>query len=136
MGGLYEVTVEAGQDIRETVAGYVLRMGWDEAYISGAVGSVIDMAFTAPIEDKLPLKTASAAVEGAAEVVSLVGEVMKRERMDEALKAVYPDKESPLFVHIHIACAYRGGNVRGGGLAAGKAFRALRIFMMPVEGKG
>lgn len=133
MGGLYEVTVKAGQDIRETVAAYVLKMGWDEAYISGGVGSVTGMAFTTPIEDKLPLKTASETAEGAAEVVSLVGEVMKRERMDEALKAVYPDKESPLFVHIHVSCAYRGGSVRGGGLAAGKAFRSLRIFMTPVE---
>lgn len=50
------------------------------------------MAFTTPVEDKLPLKTASVAVEGAAEVISFTGEVMKRERMDPALEAVYPTR--------------------------------------------
>ena len=132
MRGVYELTVNSGEDIKETIVSYILEQKWEEAYISGAIGSVIGMAFTTPVEDKLPLKTASVAVEGAAEVISFTGEVMKRERMDPALEAVYPDNTCPLFVHIHVGCAYRGGNVRGGGLAAGKAFRSLRIFMVPI----
>lgn len=57
---------------------------------------------------------------------------MKRERMDPAFEKIYPDKKSPLFVHIHVSCAYKGGVVRGGGLAGGKAFRSLRVFMLPL----
>ncbi len=133
MSLIYEVTVEAGQDIKEVITAYVLKQGWSSVYISGAVGSVIDMAYTTPVRDELPLKTASRAREGAAEMLSFTGEVMTRDRMDPALESVYPDKESPLFVHIHVSCAYKGGNVDGGGLAAGKAFRSLRVFMIPLE---
>jgi predicted DNA-binding protein with PD1-like motif len=130
---LFEVTVKSGEDIKETIVNFILEHQWEEAYISGAVGSVIHMAFTTPLLDTLPLKTTKQTVEGAAEVLSFVGEVMKREYMDPALESVYPDKDSPLFVHIHVACAYRGGKVTGGGLAAGKAFRTLRIFLTPIE---
>lgn len=135
MSMIYEVTVESGQDIKGVITDYVLERGWTSAYISGAVGSVIDMAYTTPVRDELPLKTASRAREGAAEMLSFTGEVMTRERMDPALERIYPDKECPLFVHIHVSCAYKGGNVDGGGLAAGRAFRSLRVFMIPLDVK-
>ena len=132
MGQIYEVTVKAGEDIKAVVTDYVLGQGWESVYITGAVGSVIGMSYTTPVRDQLPLVTASQPAEGAAEVLSLTGEVMKREKMDPALQSVYKDTECPLFVHIHISCAHRHGSVRGGGLAAGKAFRSLRIFMTPL----
>ena len=157
MSRIYEVTVEAGQDLKGGITDYVLKQGWTSVYISGAVGSVIDMAYTTPVRDELPLKTVSRARAGAAEMLSFTGEVMTRERMDPALESIYPDKECPLFVHIHVSCAYNSGesqtlrsgeccgespslrsgeccgNVYGGGLAAGKAFRSLRVFMIPLE---
>ena len=132
MGQIYEVTVKAGEDIKAVVTDYVLGQGWESVYITGAVGSVIGMSYTTPVRDQLPLVTASQPAEGAAEVLSLTGEVMKREKMDPALQNVYKDTECPLFVHIHISCAHRDGSVRGGGPAAGKAFRSLRIFMTPL----
>ena len=131
MGQIYEVTVKAGEDIKAVVTDYVLGQGWESVYITGAVGSVIGMSYTTPVRDQLPLVTASQPAEGAAEVLSLTGEVMKREKMDPALQSVYKDTECPLFVHIHISCAHRDGSVRGVGLAAGNAFRSLRIFMTP-----
>lgn len=130
---VYEVTVGGGENIKKVITDYVLEKQWENVYICGAVGSVIHMAYTTPIRDELPLRTCTCAVEGAAEVVAFTGEVMKRERMDPALETVYPDKESPLFVHIHMGCAHLGGEVRGGGLAEGKAFRSLRVFMIPLE---
>ena len=132
MGQIYEVTVKAGEDIKAVVTDYVLGQGWESVYITGAVGSVIGMSYTTPVRDQLPLVTASQPAEGAAEVLSLTGEGMKREKMDPALQSVYKDTECPLFVHIHISCAHRDGSVRGGGLAAGNAFRSLRIFMTPL----
>lgn len=53
--------------------------------------------------------------------------------MDEDLKAVYPKTDSPLFIHIHASCARAGGQVMGGGLRGGRAFRKLRIFVRPVQ---
>lgn len=133
MEKLYDITIPAGDDIRKAIETYVLDMGWEEAAVLGAVGSVQDMVFTTPVENQLPLKTAPTPCYGAAEILSFSGEIMKREKMDPALAAVYPDKTSPLFVHIHASCATAGGHVCGGGLCKGKAFRALRVFMVPLE---
>ena len=132
MNKVFEVTVGPGQDIKKKITEYVIRQNWSDVYISGAVGSVTEMAFRTPVSDRLPLKTHVDTVPGAAEVLSFTGEVMRQERMDPALREIYPDKDCPLFVHIHISCAYSGGEVRGGGLAEGKGFRSLRVFLIPL----
>ena len=95
-------------------------------------GFWIDIVFTTHVEDTLPLKTVSTPVSDAAELLSFTGEIMKKERMDPALASIYKD-EGPLFVHIHASCATAGGHVCGGGLAGGKAFRAVRVFLVPLE---
>jgi len=130
---LKEVTVSAGEDIKKVVTDFILVNGWKQVYVTGAVGSVIDMAFTTPIQNHLPLKVVSLPVSGAGEMLSMVGEIMPREIMDPDLKDIYPDKDSPLFVHLHACIATTGGHVSGGGLKAGKAFRSLRVFILPLE---
>ena len=132
MKNVFEMTVRSGEDIREAIARFVLEKGWSSVMIPCAIGSVIDMVFTTPVENTLPLRTAKTPVSSAAELLSFTGEVMKKERMDPALAAVYKD-DGPLFVHIHASCATAGGHVAGGGLAGGKAFRAVRVFLVPLE---
>ena len=132
MKGIFEVTVKSGEDIRGAIERFVLQKGWSSVIIPCAIGSVIDMVFTTPVENTLPLKTARTPVSGAAELLSFTGEIMKKERMDPALASIYKD-EGPLFVHIHASCATAGGHVSGGGLAGGKAFRAVRVFLVPLE---
>lgn len=133
MEGLYEVTVLRDEDVRQVISDFVLARGWDEAFIVGAVGSIIDSAYNAPIDNSIPMNLVVTEVPGAAEVVSFTGEIMKREYMDPDLARVYPDKTSTLFVHIHASCAKGGGTVVGGGLVRGRAFRALRVFMTPIR---
>lgn len=133
---LFEVTVGRGEDIKAVITGFILEHHWKNVYITGAVGSVIDMVFTAPIQNHLPLRCGKTPVSGAAEIISMCGEVMPIEFMDPDLEDIYPDKDSPLFVHIHAACATAGGHVFGGGLSGGRAFRSLRVFMIPLDGDG
>jgi len=133
MNGLYEITVKRGEDIRQAVSDFILEKDWDQVFIVGAVGSIIDSAYNAPVDNSIPMNLVTNECPGAAEVLSFSGEVMKRERMDANLAKVYKDKTSPLFVHIHASCATGEGKVYGGGLVKGKAFRALRIFMIPLE---
>lgn len=135
MSILYDVIIPTGEDIRNTISDYVLEKGWEEVAILGAVGSVRDMTFTTPVENELPLKTGSTPCYGAAEILSFSGEIMKREKMDPELERIYTDKNNPLFVHIHASCATAGGHVCGGGLKKGKAFRELRVFLMPMGSK-
>lgn len=130
---LYDIMIAGGENIRDKITEYVLQAGWEEAVILGAVGSVEELEFTAPVENELPLRTGTTPCHGAAEILSFSGEIMKREKMDPALEAVYPDKSSPLFVHIHASCAVAGGHVCGGGLQGGRAFRALRVFITPLD---
>jgi Predicted DNA-binding protein with PD1-like DNA-binding motif len=133
MKNLQEVTVPMGKDIKKVITEFILQNGWKQVYIIGAVGSVIDMVFTTPIQNYLPLKVSSVPVHGAGEILTMTGEVMPIEMMDPDLKDVYPDQDSPLFAHIHASFAVAGGHVFGGGLKSGKAFRSLRIFMLPLD---
>lgn len=132
---IYDFIIEKDKDIKKGIVSYVLEKGWDEALVLGAVGSVKDMLFTTPICDSLPLRTCKNSVPGAGEILSFTGEIMERAKMDPELKDVYKDTECPLFVHIHASMAAKNGVVAGGGLAGGKAFRALRVFIVPVSQK-
>lgn len=134
MPEIFEVTVRSGEDICKTISDFVTAHGWQNVMIPAAIGSVIGMEFTDPIRDELPLRCAVTPYHAAAELLSFTGEIMKRECADPALLEVYPDKVSPLIVHIHASCATAGGHVAGGGLRAGKAFRSVRIFMIPLDG--
>lgn len=132
MKGLYEVTVDRGEDIRQVLSDYILEKNWEEVFIVGAIGSIIDSAYNAPADNRIPMNLVTVECPEAAELLSFHGEVMKRERMDENLAKVYRDKTSPLFIHIHASCAAGGGAMYGGGLVKGRAFRSIRIFMIPL----
>lgn len=128
-----EVFVDQGQDIRKTIEAFVIEKGWKEVIVVNAIGSVKDLILAAPISNELPLKVGRTPCYGAAEILSFTGEVMVKEKMDPQLRQVYPDTDSPLFIHIHASCARAGGLVMGGGLWGGTAFRSLRVFLRPIE---
>ena len=128
-----EVFVDQGQDIRKAIEAFVIEKGWKEVIVVNAIGSVKDLILAAPISNELPLKVGRTPCYGAAEILSFTGEVMVKEKMDPQLRQVYPDTDSPLFIHIHASCARAGGLVMGGGLWGGTAFRSLRVFLWPVE---
>ncbi|MGM9582148.1 MAG: PPC domain-containing DNA-binding protein [Phascolarctobacterium sp.] len=126
---LEELVIDKGQDILQSLENFVLSKGWDNVAVVAAVGSVKDLLFATPIANELPLKIATTPCFGAAEILSFSGEIMTKELMDPQLRQVYPHKDSPLFVHIHASCARSGGQVMGGGLWGGTAFRSLRVFL-------
>lgn len=128
-----EVFVDQGQDIRKTIEAFVIEKGWKEVIVVNAIGSVKDLILAAPIRNELPLKVGRTPCYGAAEILSFTGEIMVKDRMDPQLRQVYPDTGSPLFIHIHASCARAGGQVMGGGLWGGTAFRSLRVFLRPLE---
>lgn len=128
-----EVFIDQGQDIRKTIEAFVIEKGWKEVIVVNAIGSVKDLILAAPISNELPLKVGRTPCYGAAEILSFTGEVMVKEKMDPQLRQVYPDTDSPLFIHIHASCARAGGLVMGGGLWGGTAFRSLRVFLRPME---
>ena len=128
-----EVFVDQGQDIRKTIEAFVIEKGWKEVIVVNAIGSVKDLILAAPIRNERPLKVGRTPCYGAAEILSFTGEIMVKDRMDPQLRQVYPDTDSPLFIHIHASCARAGGQVMGGGLWGGTAFRSLRVFLRPLE---
>lgn len=130
---IYEVTIKQGEDIKKRITEFILEQGWKNVYVTGAIGSVIAVELTTPCRNYLPLRCSRRKVEDAAEIIQLCGEVLPIECMDSELEEIYPDKNSPLFVHLHAAVAVSGGTVFGGGLGSGKAFRALRVFMIPLN---
>lgn len=128
-----EVTVKAGEDILQTLEDFVIERQWETVVVSNAIGSVKDLLLATPARNELPLKIMTTPCYGAGEILTFTGEIMVKERMDPLLREVYPNRESPLFIHIHASCARPGGQVVGGGLWGGKALRELRIFLLVLD---
>lgn len=125
----HELIVEKNEDIKEAINKFVLEKGWESAYISGAIGSIRDVELTTPINMNIPPKVETFSTEGPAEVLAFVGEIMKMEKMDPALKGIYSSDGQSLFIHIHASIALAGSKVYGGGFKIGKAFRKLKIYI-------
>lgn len=130
MESLLQVLVPSGASIKKTIMDYLLAHNLTNVYIIGAIGSAKNVRIAAPVEPELPLRTVEVPFPVACEIVGFTGEVMVWEDVDSVIKAMYPDKEDPLFLHIHVAAALAGGHVFGGGFRGGEAFRSLRVFMV------
>lgn len=130
-GQIHELIVERDQDVKAAVEAFVLEKGWQNAYISGAIGSVYGVVFTAPVDSSYPPRVERTAVNGPGEMLAFTGEVMTMDRMDPALKNVYKG-DGPLFIHIHASMAVAGAHVYGGGFQAGRAFRSLKVYIQEV----
>lgn len=132
MQELLQLVIPSGMDIKKSLMDFLIGQGVREVYIIGAIGSAKDVCIAAPVEPQLPLRTVDVPFPVACEVVGFTGEVMGWDSVDPSLAAMFPDRSDPLFLHIHIAAALAGGHVFGGGFRGGKAFRSLRVFMLPL----
>ncbi|AEV29502.1 putative DNA-binding protein with PD1-like DNA-binding motif [Sphaerochaeta pleomorpha str. Grapes] len=132
MENLFQLVVPAGADIMGCILDFLADHKLTSVYIIGAIGSAKNIRVAAPVENDLPLRCVEIPFHSSCEIVGFTGEVMEWGCVDTELAAMYPDKDSPLFVHIHVAAASAGGHVFGGGFRGGKAFRSLRIFMLSV----
>lgn len=54
MSEVCELIIGRGQDIKSAIEAFILEKGWDNVYISGAIGSVCEARFTAPCQRRLP----------------------------------------------------------------------------------
>ncbi|HHX70194.1 MAG: PPC domain-containing DNA-binding protein [Miniphocaeibacter sp.] len=120
------------EDIKEKIEEFMQEKNWDEAYISGGIGSVKDLLFTAPKNKILPPVVEKTLIEGPGELVSIVGEIMPIEKIDESLKAIYKDEESDFFIHLHASVGLKDGKVYGGGLHKGRTFRGLKLYIQEI----
>ncbi|NLJ63765.1 MAG: DNA-binding protein [Christensenellaceae bacterium] len=131
--GFHEIKIKSGENIREIINAYVVEHKITHAFIAGAVGSVSDMVFNAPDSSSFPIKPVSTPVSGPAEVLAFSGEVIPKEEMDETMKRIYHDDPYDLFIHVHAAVGVAGANVYGGALLEGKVFRALSVYILPIN---
>ena len=54
MGQVCELIVGKDQDIKAAIEAFVLEKGWQNVYISGAIGSVYGLEFTTPADSSYP----------------------------------------------------------------------------------
>ncbi len=125
-----EMTVERGEDIKQSIVDYLAANKIKTALFLNAIGSAKDLVIANPEQHELPLTPSQTTFREACEVVSLSGEAMPWEECDPMLAKVFPDRDLPLFLHLHVSAAIAGGHTFSGGLWGGTAFRSLRVFMM------
>lgn len=133
MSKVYQIMVNKDEDIKEVITKYVLEKGWDNAYISGAIGSTHNAKLKTPNSLAYPPQTSTTDCYMPCEVLAFTGEIMAKNKMPEDLKEVYVDDGCPLFVHIHASLSATGAHVYGGGFHGGQAFRGLKVYIQPME---
>ncbi|QUH29236.1 PPC domain-containing DNA-binding protein [Vallitalea guaymasensis] len=126
---LYILNIPRNGDIKNEIIDFVLKKGWEKAYISGAIGSVTDICMVNPQNDNIPPNLKGETISGPSEILSFSGEVMKKKYMSNIMKKIYTDDDKPYFIHIHISCSTKGQKVYGGGLRKCTAFLGLKIFL-------
>ncbi len=131
MGQVHELIIGKDQEIKSAIEAFVLEKGWQNVYISGAIGSVYGVEFTAPVDSSYPPRVERTFCQGPAEMLAFTGEVMAMDRMDPALKGIYKG-DGPLFIHIHGSVAVAGAHVYGGGFQNGRAFRSLKVYLQEI----
>lgn len=131
MNPVHTVIIGRNENIKSGIMDFMVNNGWETAYISGAVGSVIDVSLTTPISAEFPPKVQTTQLEGPGEILAFTGEVMPLDSVDPTLPFV-PD-DGPLFIHIHASIACAGAKVSGGGLRDGKAWRSLKVYIQKIS---
>lgn len=127
----YEWIIERDEDLRIRLDQYMLASGFQHIFISGAVGSMRDITLAAPGEFTIPPRLVMTECLGPAEITSFAGDVYLRHLAPQDELFLDPENDSPLFAHIHMSCAIAGGQTIGGGLRRGKAFRRIKLFVVP-----
>ncbi|MDR0823368.1 MAG: DNA-binding protein [Endomicrobium sp.] len=127
MSSQYQIIVKKDEEVRGTINSFIQQIGWKNAYISGAIGSIYDAKYVMPSGAVYPPPLDIIAVAMPGEILSFTGEILPIEQVPPHLLPVYNIKEN-FFAHIH-ASAAAGGHVYGGGLLGAKAFRSVNIFI-------
>lgn len=129
---VYELIIGSNEDVRRCIDEYIVARGWEHVYISGAIGSLCEVTFSAPVTATLPPEVALTQFVGAAEVTSFLGYTYKRSLAPPDELKLDPQNDSPLYVHIHISCGITGAYSLAGGFRGGKTLRAMNIYMIPI----
>lgn len=120
--------MERGQQVKAEIEKYLKSQEIKRCFIVGAIGSVMDVRLSVPIDAQFPPTVERYAFEGPGEVVSFIGEIMEKSEMDPALRNVYGADPSDYFIHIHASVAFEDAVVRGGGFVDAKVFRGLTLL--------
>lgn len=132
-GKIYIIKYGENEDIKSGIKKFMKDKNWDEAYISGGIGSVKELLLTAPKNDSLPPIIERTIIRHPGELVSIVGEILPMKKIDESLKHIYKDEESDFFIHLHASIGLKNGKVYGGGLHKGKTFRGLKLYIQEIK---
>lgn len=97
---------------------FVAEKGWQEAYVQGTIGSVIDVVLTNAAGNTLPPPVQATEVDGPFEMLSCTGEIIRQEQ--------------GYYTHIHISGSKTDATALGGGLRQANVFRQMKIYIQKI----
>lgn len=131
MNGIYELVLTENQDIKEGILTFIKAHNLRNVYVSGAIGSVKDCVFTAPLADSTAdkLVVSETMLAQPAELVAFVGEIYLTDGVTDFVPASAKQSDSEYFVHLHGQAAIAGGACYGGGFKSGKVFKRVKVYL-------
>jgi len=102
---------------------------WPAALILSGIGSVRSVTLGNPLDLGTPPKMMMKTIDEPAEVISFMGEVIRKENAPADMPAYVFDSPCDYVVHIHASVSHGAGIVDGGGFRGGVVMRALNIYI-------
>lgn len=117
--GIEVLELSKGDKVIEAIKNFVTDKDWQEGLIMGAIGSVINVTVNNAAGRTIPPPVKTSRFEGPFEVLSFIGEVLK--------------KEGETIVHIHTSGSLSDGNVFGGGLQSAEVFKQFKVYLQKLS---
>ena len=137
MGKMHIIGLKKDQDVMAGLHEYMKDKDWKRAYIVGAVGTVYDVTVGNPGPDygtPAYKGTETKFFGGPAEVVSMMGEIYRKEDYSY-VPAASKEPVSGYMIHIHMTFSHGADClVNGGGYRQATVLRALNVYVEEVDG--
>ncbi len=103
-------------NVKDHLVGFVEKMGWNRAIVTGALGSVVEVTVGNAKTLTVPPEVNYTFIPGPFEILSFCGEVTKQD-------------DGSWFTHIHMAGSKTDATVFGGGMQDATVFKGLQVFL-------
>ncbi len=132
MGKLHILTLTKDQDVMDGIHEYLKDKAWKGAAIVGGVGSIYNVTVANPGTYEMPPKMLSKTVERPCEIVSFMGEIVRKEDVT-GVPDHFKDTASDYIAHVHMAFSHDEGEVNGGGFRKATVLRAINVYMVEFD---
>ena len=133
MSKVNKIILTKDQDVMVALHQYMADKNWKAGVIVAGVGSIYNVKVANPGSYDMPPQMLEISVNNPCEIVSFMGEIIRKEDAPADLPCQFKDTPSPYIIHIHMAFSHGNGIVNGGGFRSATVLRAINVYVIEIE---